>query len=262
MRLKKTVGRLATYLQGYGDLLVRTNGWDPAVLERFRADEVVSTFRAPSTRVGTTEQLEHVATLLPDEWLAPAATGSPEQCVAACAPVRPRGRGGDHARRHADRARAGRQRLRREATEPWRALVFTSITSLDLYVNDEQGDFEWAAADVEVHGFVNDLERPIGTYLFGRRLYETMAVWETLHSSSRREMQDYAVTVAGGRQGRLFDEPARDHDAADEPRAGLRSRYAVVAVPLEAADRDVPSAVPPSRRGPPRPVSSTTCTSS
>ena len=83
LRLKKTVGRLSTYLQGYGDLLVRTNGWDPAVLERFRADPVVGGIRGAIDGVATTEQLEHIATLLPDEWLAPSATGSPEQCVAA-----------------------------------------------------------------------------------------------------------------------------------------------------------------------------------
>ncbi len=83
VRLKKTVGRLATYLQGYGNLLVRTNGWDPAVLERFRADPVVASIGGAIDAVATTEQLEHVATLLPDEWLAPSATGSPAQCVAA-----------------------------------------------------------------------------------------------------------------------------------------------------------------------------------
>jgi probable F420-dependent oxidoreductase len=83
VRMKKTVGRLATYLQGYGDLLVSTNGWDPAVLARFRADEMVSTFPGALDSKATTEQLEHVATLLPDEWLAPSATGSPEQCAAA-----------------------------------------------------------------------------------------------------------------------------------------------------------------------------------
>jgi probable F420-dependent oxidoreductase len=81
-RLMKLVGRLGTYLQGYGDLLVRTNGWDPAVLDRFLADEVVSSVRGLDV-VGTTEQLEHVATLIPDDWLAPSATGTPEQCVAA-----------------------------------------------------------------------------------------------------------------------------------------------------------------------------------
>lgn len=81
-RLMKSVGRLGTYLQGYGDLLVRTNGWDPAVLERFRNDEVVRSV-AGLDMSATTEQLEHVATLIPDEWLAPSATGSAEQCVAA-----------------------------------------------------------------------------------------------------------------------------------------------------------------------------------
>ena len=83
VRLKKTVGRLATYLQGYGDLLVGTNRWDPAVLERFRADPVVGSVGGAIDAVATTEQLEHVATLLPDEWLAPSATGSPAQCVTA-----------------------------------------------------------------------------------------------------------------------------------------------------------------------------------
>ena len=76
-RLMKTVGRLATYLQGYGDLLVSTNNWDPAVLERFRADEVVTGFRGGIDVAGTPDVLAHVATLIPDEWLAPMATGSP-----------------------------------------------------------------------------------------------------------------------------------------------------------------------------------------
>ncbi|MEY2454210.1 MAG: hypothetical protein QOD92_3784 [Acidimicrobiaceae bacterium] len=83
VRLKKTVGRLATYLQAYGDLLVRTNGWDPAALERFRADPMVSGFAGALDDKATTEQLEHVATLIPDEWLAPSATGSPAACVTA-----------------------------------------------------------------------------------------------------------------------------------------------------------------------------------
>jgi hypothetical protein len=83
LRLKKTVGRMATYLQGYGDLLVRTNGWDPAVLERFRADPLVAGFRGALDDKATTDELDHVATLIPDEWLAAAATGSPQQCVDA-----------------------------------------------------------------------------------------------------------------------------------------------------------------------------------
>lgn len=83
VRLKKTVGRMATYLQAYGDLMVRTNDWDPAVLERFRADDFVASFPGALDQLATTQELQHVATLIPDEWLAPAASGSPEQCVAA-----------------------------------------------------------------------------------------------------------------------------------------------------------------------------------
>lgn len=84
VRLKKTVGRMATYLQAYGSLMVRTNGWDPAVLEKFHADEFIANYtKGALDQLATTEELEHVATLIPDEWLAPAATGTPEQCVAA-----------------------------------------------------------------------------------------------------------------------------------------------------------------------------------
>jgi len=81
VRLRKTVGRLATYLQGYGDLMVRTNGWDPAVLERFRADPVVSSVGGAIDAKADTATLEHIAELLPDEWLEPAATGSPQRCA-------------------------------------------------------------------------------------------------------------------------------------------------------------------------------------
>ncbi|CAO5226630.1 TIGR03857 family LLM class F420-dependent oxidoreductase [Frankia sp. AgKG'84/4] len=81
-RLMKLVGRLATYLQGYGELLARTNGWDTEVLKRILADPIVSGVRGLDI-IGTTEQLEHVATLIPEEWLAAAATGSPQQCVKA-----------------------------------------------------------------------------------------------------------------------------------------------------------------------------------
>jgi len=83
LRLRKTVGRLATYLQGYGDLLVATNGWDPSVLARFRADPFIAGFRGALDATATTEELEHVATLIPDEWLVPAATGSPSACAAS-----------------------------------------------------------------------------------------------------------------------------------------------------------------------------------
>jgi dihydrofolate reductase len=58
-------------------------------------------------------------------------------------------------------------------------LIYSAIASLDGYVEDASGAFDWAAPDEEVHSFVNDLQRPVGTYLYGRRLYETMAYWET-----------------------------------------------------------------------------------
>jgi probable F420-dependent oxidoreductase len=80
-RLLKTVGRLATYLQGYGDLLLRVNGWDPADLERFRADPLVQGFQGGFDSKATTAELEHLAELLPDHWLAASATGSPERCA-------------------------------------------------------------------------------------------------------------------------------------------------------------------------------------
>jgi dihydrofolate reductase len=61
-------------------------------------------------------------------------------------------------------------------------LVYAAIASLDGYVEDANGTFDWAAPDDEVHAFVNDLERPVGTYLYGRRMYETMIFWETVNT--------------------------------------------------------------------------------
>jgi dihydrofolate reductase len=58
-------------------------------------------------------------------------------------------------------------------------LIYSAITSLDGYIEDSEGKFDWAMPDEEVHGFINNLERAIGAHLYGRRMYETMAVWET-----------------------------------------------------------------------------------
>ncbi len=73
-------------------------------------------------------------------------------------------------------------------------LIYSAIASLDGYVEDEQGSFDWAAPDHEVHAFVNDLERPIGTYLYGRRMYETMVFWETVDTGLDQpgEVRDFA----------------------------------------------------------------------
>jgi probable F420-dependent oxidoreductase len=81
LRLKKLVGRFGTYLQGYGDVLVRVNGWDAAVLEAFRADEQVKGVGGALDAIATPDQLRYVQTLLPEEWLAPSATGSAEECA-------------------------------------------------------------------------------------------------------------------------------------------------------------------------------------
>ena len=73
-------------------------------------------------------------------------------------------------------------------------LIYAAIASLDGYVADKEGKFDWAAPDEEVHTFVNDLERPIGTYLYGRRMYEVMSYWETAHTRPDKPpfIQDYA----------------------------------------------------------------------
>ena len=59
-------------------------------------------------------------------------------------------------------------------------LIYAALASLDGYIEDEDGKFDWAKPDEDVHTFVNELERGVGTYLYGRRLYETLAVWETV----------------------------------------------------------------------------------
>ena len=73
-------------------------------------------------------------------------------------------------------------------------LIYSAIMSLDGYVADADGTFDWAAPDEEVHTVVNDLERPVGTYLYGRRMYEVMVVWETMHDVADQPpvVQDFA----------------------------------------------------------------------
>lgn len=67
-------------------------------------------------------------------------------------------------------------------------MIYSAIASLDGYIKDLQGESGWAALDDEVLAFVNDLERPIGTYLFGRRMYEAMVFWETARASDASAM--------------------------------------------------------------------------
>lgn len=72
-------------------------------------------------------------------------------------------------------------------------LIYSAIVSLDGYTADDEGKFDWAEPDQEVHAFINDLERPIGTYLYGRRMYETMLYWENADLAGRSAAsRDYA----------------------------------------------------------------------
>jgi dihydrofolate reductase len=121
------------------------------------------------------------------------------------------------------------------------ALIYTAITSLDGYVADRDGKFDWAEPDEQVHGFVNDLERPVGTYLYGRRLYEVMRFWETLPDGPEvaGETRDYAaiwrnadkivysrtLDVVSSARTRL--ERAFDPDAVRELMAGAAAELSV-----------------------------------
>ena len=72
-------------------------------------------------------------------------------------------------------------------------LIYSAIASLDGYIADENGNFDWAAPDEEVHAFVNDLERSIGTHLYGRRMYDVMVAWETMETGDEPPViRDYA----------------------------------------------------------------------
>jgi dihydrofolate reductase len=145
-------------------------------------------------------------------------------------------------------------------------LIYSAITSLDGYVADEEGNFDWAAPDAEVHAFVNDVERPVGTYLYGRRMYEVMAEWENIRALADQPpvAEDYAgiwhgadkivysrtleaVSSARTRIEREFDPEAvrqmkaqADRDisvggpvlAAQAIRAGLVDEYRVFLTPV------------------------------
>ena len=103
-------------------------------------------------------------------------------------------------------------------------LIYSAITSLDGYVADETGEFDWAAPDDEVHAAVNDLERTVGTYLYGRRMYDVMAAWETMptgadQSAVTRDFADiwraadkvvYSTTLEAARTSRTRVERSFD----------------------------------------------------
>jgi dihydrofolate reductase len=75
-------------------------------------------------------------------------------------------------------------------------LIYSAIASLDGYIADRNGNFDWAAPDDDLHAFVNDLERPVGTHLYGRRMYDVMRFWGNpdLLADNSHVMRDYAAT--------------------------------------------------------------------
>jgi dihydrofolate reductase len=117
-------------------------------------------------------------------------------------------------------------------------LHYVALCSLDGYTVDAAGQFDWAAPDEEVHAFVNDLERPVGTHLYGRRMYETLAVWQTMGGPDASPIEnDYADIW------RAADKVVHSTTLAEvsTPRTRLERRFEADAVRrlVSEADRDV-----------------------
>jgi dihydrofolate reductase len=118
-------------------------------------------------------------------------------------------------------------------------LIYSAIASLDGFTADGNGDFDWAAPDEEVHAFVNDNERPVGTYLYGRRMYETMVYWETASTGDDQP----AVVREYARIWQAADKVVYSStlDAVSSARTGLEREFDPDAVRRlkKAARRDV-----------------------
>jgi dihydrofolate reductase len=119
-------------------------------------------------------------------------------------------------------------------------LTYTAITSLDGFIEDEGGRFDWAMPDPEVHAFVNELERSDGTHLYGRRMYETMAVWQTIGTESDGASPE---EVEFAEVWRALDKIvySRTLDAVTTPRTRLEREFDPEAVRRlkDTADRDL-----------------------
>jgi dihydrofolate reductase len=111
-------------------------------------------------------------------------------------------------------------------------LIYLSIASLDGYVADQDGNFDWAEPDEEVHTLVNDLERPVGTFLLGRRMYEVLVAWETMETADQPSFIEdfagiwraadklvYSKTLNAASSARTRIEPVFDADAVRELKA-------------------------------------------
>jgi dihydrofolate reductase len=118
-------------------------------------------------------------------------------------------------------------------------LIYTAITSLDGFIEDAEGRFDWAVPDAEVHAFVNDLERPVGTHLYGRRMYETMAVWQTVGDEPGLPAAEADFADLWRALEKIVY--SRTLDAVSTPRTRLEREFDPEAVSSmkEAADRDI-----------------------
>jgi dihydrofolate reductase len=118
-------------------------------------------------------------------------------------------------------------------------LIYSALASLDGYVEDVRGDFSWAAPDEEVHAFVNELERPIGTYLYGRRMYDTMVYWETASTAGDQPavMRDFAEIWRAAEKVVY----SRTLEAVTSARTRLERDFDPVAIAelKESSDRDI-----------------------
>ena len=117
-------------------------------------------------------------------------------------------------------------------------LLYAALTSLDGYIEDPEGRFDWAVPDAEVHAFVNDLEQPIGTHLYGRRMYETMAVWQTVGDEPGLDVEAEFADVWRALDKVVY---SRTLDAVWTPRTRLEREFDPEAVRhmKEASDGDI-----------------------
>jgi len=118
-------------------------------------------------------------------------------------------------------------------------LIYSAIASLDGYIEDEQGKFEWAEPDQDVHAFINELERPIGTYLYGRRMYETMVYWETVPASPDQSAPSRDYTQIWRAADKIVYSRTLEAPASARTRIERDFEPAAVSALKESSDRDL-----------------------
>lgn len=120
-------------------------------------------------------------------------------------------------------------------------LIYIAITSLDGFIEDADGDFDWSAPDPEMHAFINELIRPAGTYLYGRRMYETMAVWQAVGTEPGAEVPPAELDFA--ELWRAADKVvySRTLDAVSTPRTRVEREFDATGVQRmkDTADREL-----------------------